>query len=562
MANSIWLIALGAAVAAAWLRGLNLNGLIPYGVAAVLPVVITILLWPFVHKEWAKILVMFAWLALAIAACIGIAFVPMAILFLCAPAAAALFQKEIVIEAMVSAALLAAILYYANQMGVLPDSIASQEQAAWSKNAGLMATITMMIAAMFAASRDRGLAIGNEHIESRDNLATKTGVNGGGYTGFDKSEQVLTAIPGTVLHINAQDDVSLLASNGEDILGLSDLSMSETNSMSVSELFTFDRAAQNELRQLLDLAQDENTVVERVIAVRFETDNLSYLNIRIVPLGQGEASLYLDDMSSGDKGDFTRKIAQIIKTDNDAGAGVEGEAVVDKSRTLFFAGVSHELRTPLNAIIGFSDMMRSRLFGPLPSKYAEYADLIHDSGQHMLDLIGDVLDLSKIDAGKYQLTYDEFDLSDVIRSSIKMTRPMADAGAIRLDAEIAIDDDLILQADRRAIRQILLNLISNAVKFTPKGGRVVVGAKKTGETINLTVSDNGVGMKPQELDRIGEPFTQAQSAHISDERGSGLGLSLVKALTDLHHGRFAIASLDGEGTTVDIYLPEKPEETI
>jgi len=118
MANSIWLIALGAAVAAAWLRGLNLNGLIPYGVAAVLPVVITILLWPFVHKEWAKILVMFAWLA-----------------FLCAPAAAALFQKEIVIEAMVSAALLAAILYYANQMGVLPDSIASQEQAAWSKNA-------------------------------------------------------------------------------------------------------------------------------------------------------------------------------------------------------------------------------------------------------------------------------------------------------------------------------------------------------------------------------------------------------------------------------------------
>ena len=141
---------------------------------------------------------------------------------------------------------------------------------------------------------------------------------------------------------------------------------------------------------------------------------------------------------------------------------------------LFFAGVSHELRTPLNAIIGFSDMMRSRLFGPLPGKYAEYADLIHDSGQHMLDLIGDVLDMSKIDAGKYDLHYESFEAAAVARSSVKMIQPMADAAKVRLDVNIDDEDDLLIEADRKALRQILLNLLSNAIKFSPQGGAVTL----------------------------------------------------------------------------------------
>ena len=133
-----------------------------------------------------------------------------------------------------------------------------------------------------------------------------------------------------------------------------------------------------------------------------------------------------------------------------------------QDKTHFFAGVSHELRTPLNAIIGFSDMMRSCLFGPLPSKYAEYADLIHESGQHMLDLIGDVLDLSKVEAGRYELNYDTFDAADVIRSSVKMIRPAADAAEVSLDVNLDLDQALLIQADRRAVRQILLNLLSNS----------------------------------------------------------------------------------------------------
>ena len=224
-------------------------------------------------------------------------------------------------------------------------------------------------------------------------------------------------------------------------------------------------------------------------------------------------------------------------------------------KTLFFSGVSHELRTPLNAIIGFSDMMRTRLFGPLPGKYAEYADLIHDSGQHMLDLIGDVLDMSKVEAGKYTLQYGAFDMADVVRSSVKMIRPSADSAELMVTVVLPPENDLIIEADRKAVRQILLNLLSNAIKFTPKGGEVKISAKSLADTLQLNVSDNGLGMNAAELERIGEPYTQASSAANVDARGSGLGLSLVKSLVDLHGGRFALASQPNEGTSVDIYLP-------
>jgi len=234
----------------------------------------------------------------------------------------------------------------------------------------------------------------------------------------------------------------------------------------------------------------EDHVQDRVIAARSEDDDLTYLDIRALPLKDGDVGLFIQDMSKRGDGDFMREITSNIEIIEEISGTSEDDKM--RSRNLYFAGVSHELRTPLNAIIGFSDMMRSRLFGPLPGKYAEYADLIHDSGQHMLDLIGDV------------------------RSSIKMMRPVSDTASVRLDAEIAIDDDLSLVADRKAVRQILLNLISNAVKFSPKGGRVVVGSKKAGDTIHLSVSDNGAGMSTQELERVGQPYEQTQSGQTSD----------------------------------------------
>ena len=235
-------------------------------------------------------------------------------------------------------------------------------------------------------------------------------------------------------------------------------------------------------------------------------------------------------------------------------------AVQDSTdKTLFFAGVSHELRTPLNAIIGFSDMMRSRLFGPLPGKYAEYADLIHESGQHMLDLIGDVLDLSKIGAGRYELDYDTFDAADVIRSSVKMIRPAADAAEVGIEMNLDLDQALLIQADRRAVRQILLNLLSNSVKFSDKGGQIEVDAQAIDGDLELTVSDMGVGMSAEEIARIGEPYTQGEAAQVSDKRGSGLGLSLVRSLTELHKGKMKINSAKGKGTRVKITLPLQAE---
>ena len=205
-------------------------------------------------------------------------------------------------------------------------------------------------------------------------------------------------------------------------------------------------------------------------------------------------------------------------------------------------------------------MMRSRLFGPLPGKYAEYADLIHDSGQHMLDLIGDVLDLSKIDAGRYELNYDTFDAADVIRSSVKMIRPAADAAEVGIEINLDLDQALLIQADRRAVRQILLNLLSNSVKFSDKGGQIEVDAQAIDGDLELTVSDMGAGMSAEEIARIGDPYTQGDAAQMSDKRGSGLGLSLVRSLTELHNGRMKIRSAKDAGTRCLLYTSPSPRD--
>ncbi len=569
MAMFIWLMALAAAAVAAYLRGLDMMALLPYGLCAVMPVIITTLLWPVIHHEWTKIVVVFSWLAMAIIACLGVSFVPMAILFLCAPTIAAHFQNEIVIEALIAAALLAGILYYAGHVGVLPEAIANAEQMEWVKKAGIMATLFMMVGSLFAAARAPSQAdlITQNWQEggAQNKTSNLQAVSGAEKMRAELCSRTLATYPGSVLHIDGNDKVTLLSDT--DIIGLS---LNETTDLASGNagvdkkeddvllgfgtgLLSLDVQAQSQILDVIKLSRREDHVQDRVIAARSEDDDLTYLDIRALPLKDGDVGLFIQDMSKRGDGDFMREITSNIEIIEEISGTSEDDKM--RSRNLYFAGVSHELRTPLNAIIGFSDMMRSRLFGPLPGKYAEYADLIHDSGQHMLDLIGDVLDLSKIEAGKYQLVYDEFDLADVIRSSIKMMRPVSDTASVRLDAEIAIDDDLSLVADRKAVRQILLNLISNAVKFLPKGGRVVVGSKKAGDTIHLSVSDNGAGMSTQELERVGQPYEQTQSGQTSEKRGSGLGLSLVKSLTELHQGRFAIASQQGEGTTVDIYLP-------
>jgi len=222
-----------------------------------------------------------------------------------------------------------------------------------------------------------------------------------------------------------------------------------------------------------------------------------------------------------------------------------------KSR--FLANMSHELRTPLNAIMGFSDIMRARMFGPLPDKYSEYGDLIHESGGHLLDLINDVLDMSKIEAERYQLSREVFDAREAVSAALRLLRVQADGAGVNLRGVLP-QAALEVEADRRAIKQIVLNLVSNALKFTPKGGAVTVTAQGYDGDFELVVADTGVGISAEDLDRLGRPYEQAGDP-TQRQMGTGLGLSLVRSFAELHGGDMVIESTLGEGTSVTVRLP-------
>ena len=227
-----------------------------------------------------------------------------------------------------------------------------------------------------------------------------------------------------------------------------------------------------------------------------------------------------------------------------------------KSR--FLANMSHELRTPLNAIMGFSDIMRQRLFGAMSDRYAEYADLIHESGAHLLELINDVLDMSKIEADRFELVREHFDTREAVSAALRLMRGQADRAGVSLRGALPTDPALG-NADRRAVKQIALNLLSNALKFTPRGGSVTLTLNAVGDTFELIVADTGVGIAPADLERLGRPFEQAGDP-AQKAAGSGLGLSLVRAFARLHGGDMSIASTLGEGTTVTVRMPILSEE--
>ncbi len=239
-------------------------------------------------------------------------------------------------------------------------------------------------------------------------------------------------------------------------------------------------------------------------------------------------------------------------------ARTEAEAQ-NAGKSRFLANMSHELRTPLNAIMGFSDIMKQKLFGPLPPRYAEYAELIHDSGGHLLDLINDVLDMSKIEAERFELVREEFDAREAVSGVLRLMRGQADRAGVQLRGVLP-RDPLEVEADRRALKQIALNLISNALKFTPRGGAVTVTTQADGDVLELVVADTGVGISPEDLTRVGRPYEQAGG---SEQRaaGTGLGLSLVRAFAELHGGRMEIESRLGEGTTVTVRMPVVAERS-
>jgi two-component system, cell cycle sensor histidine kinase PleC len=216
--------------------------------------------------------------------------------------------------------------------------------------------------------------------------------------------------------------------------------------------------------------------------------------------------------------------------------------------------MSHELRTPLNAIIGFSEIMEAGMFGPLgAAKYDEYCRDIRRSGQFLLEVINDVLDMSKIEAGRIKLDFEEVEIEQVVADAVRVVSGRAQAKRLALVCELA--PGIRLRADKRAVKQIALNLLSNAVKFTPDGGRVRVRTRAWGGSVALVFEDTGIGIPKQAVNKLGRPFEQVESLLTKTHQGSGLGLAIAKSLTELHGGAMRIRSTLDKGTTVMLRFP-------
>lgn len=253
-----------------------------------------------------------------------------------------------------------------------------------------------------------------------------------------------------------------------------------------------------------------------------------------------------------EKSDLVDRLA--TERDDAERAKIRAESA-SRAKSDFLANMSHELRTPLNAILGFSEVMKSEVFGPLGKPiYIEYSGHIHASGEHLLGLINDILDLSRIEAGRMTLTLSPVDLELLGHDALSMVKHRADAAGVHLRLKIAPDVPECM-ADQRALRQVLLNLLSNAVKFTPKDGTITLFARRLAAGLEFGVSDTGAGIAPNDLKKVFEPFGQGQHDIAVCEKGTGLGLPIVKGLIEAHGGTVRLESELGKGTTVTVTFP-------
>ena len=295
-----------------------------------------------------------------------------------------------------------------------------------------------------------------------------------------------------------------------------------------------------------------------------------WLHLSERPTAEGGAVLTATDISAlkRQEGDLllkqqaleenARALAELAEKHQQASETAESAS---KAKSEFLANMSHELRTPLNAIIGFSEIMQREMYGPVGhARYKEYAGDILSSGQHLLALINDILDMSKIEAGKLTLRPEPLDLIEITEDVVRLIRTRAEAGGLTLALDIP--NLPAVEADYRALKQILLNLLTNAVKFTPRGGRVEVSAARRGDgRIQVSVKDTGIGIAESDMERLAKPFEQIESQHSKTQQGTGLGLALTKSLVEGHGGALDIQSQAGVGTTVRFSLPAAADES-
>ncbi len=253
---------------------------------------------------------------------------------------------------------------------------------------------------------------------------------------------------------------------------------------------------------------------------------------------------------------FNNMLSQIEAREESLRTAQRQAEMANRTKSEFLAAMSHELRTPLNAILGFSEIMKNQLMGPLGTpEYRDYASDIHDSGAHLLEVINDILDISKIEAGKLELREEQVSIKEIISKSVRLMKERAENAG--LDITIDIEPDLpLLFADPRLVKQNLINLLSNATKFTPEGGHITVRAMVDDDgAIAIAVSDTGIGIAAEDIDHVLVPFGQVDSSLSRKYEGTGLGLPLVKSFIELHGGTLTIESTIGLGTTVTIRFP-------
>jgi len=376
------------------------------------------------------------------------------------------------------------------------------------------------------------------------------------YEVYDKAQvtayrHLIEHVHDAVVRFSAEGEVLMASRSSEALFGCRRYELSAANLG--ARVHVLDRPAY--MTALSEAAQAGHS---RSIEVRMRQDDPA--GSRRVPVFvwvEISLSPVIDD--AGDKG--RREVVALFRDiterkDHEAAmsrARQEAEKASD-AKTRFLATVGHELRTPLNAVVGFSEMMASGIGGDLSPTHKEYAGLIQQSSRHLLDVVNMLLDMSRIEAGKFEIEAATFAPENLVEPCFSMVESLARERKITLVADVARNLPMVT-ADERACRQILLNLLSNAIKFSPEDGRVTVALKRQGQSLNLSVIDGGIGMAPESILRLGEPFYQAQDGLARRYEGTGLGLSIVKGLVELHGGMLRAMSEIGAGTTMTVLLP-------
>ena len=270
-------------------------------------------------------------------------------------------------------------------------------------------------------------------------------------------------------------------------------------------------------------------------------------------------------------GDFTRHVevsnrdelgslaANLNRMNDELGRLYEQLETVSRHKSEFLANMSHELRTPLNAIIGFSEVLHERMFGELNEQQASYVQDVLVAGRHLLSLINDILDLSKVEAGRMELELEQISLPETLRSGLTMQAEHATRGGVTIDLKVE-PEEILVEADERKVRQVVFNLLSNALKFTPPGGRIDVSAAQRDGVVEVAVADSGSGIAADELELIFEEFQQARGDAAKRQEGTGLGLPLSRKFIELHGGRLWAESVEGSGSTFRFTLPVRQAE--